>query len=238
MKHAVYVIGDIHGENTMLQDIIIQINDHKKTQKYDKVELVFLGDYVDRGPDSEEVLELVMRMTKRPTRYGFDVITALMGNHEEMMYLAYEDYYHRRLWLMNGGVRTLESFGISDVNLNDQPERYKKYIKWISELPKYYELGKCAFAHAGIDHPQMSCAEHESNDLLWSRKLRAKPHEIYDYTVHGHTPFSDPMIGENVAYIDTCAFSDNGKLTCLYIPDVNKPVSKDMEVLQVEKNCS
>lgn len=235
---SAYIIGDIHGCSKTLQLMLRNIVNHVHSNVSGRCELIFVGDYIDRGPDSKGVLETVKNLVEWVPE-PFDNVVALAGNHEDMV----RDTSLHGIWMTNGGIQCLKSFGHDFKSRKDLKEIMgEEMLTWIERLPNYYVVGDVAVAHAGIDFEDLKCSEHDTEILLWSRTLRLTPHEIYKYTVHGHTPMKDVLINEHVAYIDTgCVFSQSysenrPKLSALFIPDVNAPVHSEMQIIQVE-NC-
>lgn len=222
MSKSLYVIGDIHGEYDKLKELYNKIIVHRDAYNKIGASLCFVGDYIDRGPDSNSVLGFVRSLVdSNPKDLGWDQrVVALMGNHELMAFTDKES------WILNGGIQTYKSYGDDYWAFFKHPD-----YQWIKKLPKYYVQGKVAVAHAGIDDSELRAEDHSIDDLLWSRKLRMHEHDIYKYTVHGHTPMKEPIVASCVAYIDTGAVF-GGKLTCLYIPDTDNPDSEDMRLIQ------
>lgn len=253
-KQGAFVIGDIHGELGKLKSLLANIKDHMKLGDSDSYELIFVGDYIDRGPDSFGVLSLVRDLVSNSE--PFTKVTALMGNHEDMMIRATavdvpglklshlkEAHGWGETWLCNGGWNTIESFGGLQDNITNTIG--PNMLDFVKSMPLWYETGAIAVTHAGIDDPDLKCEEHSDDELLWSRVLRTSKHNIYKFTVHGHTPFKRPMIHYGIAYIDTgCGKyktggpgthdTDLGALTALYIPDVNNPSEDTLEILQAK----
>lgn len=217
MTHSLYAVGDIHGCMDMLSSLMKEIELHRKRHPSETATLVFLGDYIDRGPDSKSVLEFVRNLDENGHPL-FDEVVALRGNHEQMMIDA-DNQYSREMWLYNGGIQTLNSF-----NWNSTRDTSVRNIigaenySWTKNLSKWFTIGSIALAHAGIDDPNRSAEYQEFDSLIWSRHMRRDRHKIYKYTIHGHTPMDRADVGEHVAYIDTGAVF-GGKLTCLYIRD-------------------
>jgi len=208
-----YVISDIHGCYDQLKELYLKIKAHSKS----KDEIVCVGDYIDRGPKSEDVVEFLMERQANDSDFTW---FCLAGNHEDML------LNHRGGFYMNGGMQTLASYGVEMIE-DIRPD----HMNWYKRLLTYYVNGNVAVAHAGI-LDRTECADNSKEFLLWDRSLRTYPHGIYKFTVHGHTPMKDVLINENVAYIDTgCVFG--GKLTALYIPDTISPDHNVMEILQV-----
>lgn len=231
MKKSMYVVGDVHGEHKKLLNMLTSIRNHTDRHQDDDPILVFVGDYVDRGPDSKAVLETVYNLTQSPGRFR-DVV-ALKGNHEDMMILSEKYWDQQRIWFANGGIQTVESYGVSVNDFSTLDELVGPAVgDWLRKLPTYYVDGSVAVAHAGITHENLTAKEHTKEELLWDRSLRITPHDIYSFTVHGHTPMKRPLVNENVAYIDTGAVFGY-KLSALYIPDVYNP-AVGKQVIQVD----
>lgn len=233
MKHqSILIIGDIHGRLDKLEELWNKLETiHASKLKSSK--LVFLGDYIDRGPNSAGVIYFVKSLQEKyPTH-----VIALKGNHEDMLIEAVNgDREMKNIFIYNGGLQTLESYDYISrgLTLMDGIAAIvgKSNIAWLRELPEFYIHGDVGIAHAGLNISDLPADEHSSHDRLWSRGLRKHKHEIYKFTVHGHTPMDEAFINEHVAYIDTGAVF-GGKLTCLYIPDVYNPDYTKMELIQV-----
>ena len=131
-----FAISDIHGCFRTFYELVVKIIDLKKTDR-----LILLGDYIDRGEQSREVVDFIMDLQKN----GFDV-APLTGNHEKMLLDTYNDPGELPLWLLNGGESTLLSFGISDLREID-----RKYIDFFNGLSYYMEEGNILFVHAGFN---------------------------------------------------------------------------------------
>lgn len=196
-----FAIGDIHGCIDPMRRLLSRIQAYAKGGT-----VVFLGDYVDRGPDSKSVVDLLMAGTREP---GWNWIT-LKGNHEDMMAGAFDGRYERSWWLGNGGVQTMVSYGGW---IAAEP------IEWMRHLPLKHEDEHRIYAHAGLDET-VPLSEQTEHTLLWSRK---PPHYSGSYwgkhLVHGHTPSnSNPMTIGNRTNVDSaCVFG--GKLSCAVFDD-------------------
>lgn len=173
-----YVIGDIHGRLDLLDDLLDQINEHVGAMRLTNPHLVFVGDYIDRGPDSAEVLERLQSISKMLP----DHVHCLLGNHERMMldFLTYPTFAGP-LWMRNGGLQTLDSFGITGVDpkagaqhmkevagllaegLNDQ--RYET-LDWLQSLHLSWRTGNLFVSHAGAD-PRSPLENQSPNALIW-----------------------------------------------------------------------
>lgn len=216
----VYAIGDIHGCYNELMTLMTKIYNH--ADKSDEpFKIVFLGDYVDRGPDSKEVVEYLIRLREDdPHRHVF-----LLGNHDEMMV----DHDYIQTWIANGAMETLLSYSI-DLSYDDIP---LEHIRFIKSLPKWHVEGNVAFTHASLDLNRL-CEDNTDATLLWRRDMDIDlPHFHYKYMVHGHTPIKKVVATNNKAYVDTgCVFGN--RLTALYIPDCDEPNPDQFEIIDVE----
>lgn len=227
MNKSAYIIGDIHGCLDKLNTLYSKISSRVD---FKNSKLIFVGDYIDRGPDSAGVIDMVMKLQS-----DSDNVIALKGNHEMMLVDSDEGGDDLGMFLYNGGSQTLSSYNFIEngYNINEIKEIVgARHFNWMKNLPTYCEYGEVAVAHAGIDMEDLLAGEHTEQQLLWSRKLRKHPHALYKFTVHGHTPMNEAFINQYVAYIDTGAVF-GGKLTCLYIPDVYNPIYPEMELIQV-----
>ncbi|PDS74625.1 metallophosphoesterase family protein [Rhizobium sp. L43] len=195
-----FAIGDIHGCIDPLNRMIDRIEAHASEGT-----VVFLGDYVDRGPDSKSVLD---RIIAGPS--GQWSWICLKGNHEDMMVAAYADGDSRDVWISNGGLETEMSY---DGRVPSQ------HLQWATDRPLMHVDRHRIFVHAGVV-PEFPLERQTKRDLLW---LRFPPGESSDYwgkhLVHGHTPsLSNPVTTGNRTNIDSaCVFG--GKLSCAVFDD-------------------
>ncbi len=199
----IFAIGDIHGCLLALEALLAQF-----PINWGKDLLVFLGDYIDRGPDSRKVIELVLELKETYP----EKVVALKGNHEWLFerYLKGEDV---EVFLYNGGVATLKNY-FNEGKL----EIPKEHREFISNLPLYLETPSYIFVHAGIN-PYKSLEEQTEEDLLWIRQTFYKyPGKLFKKVIFGHTPFSEPLFLEDRIGIDTgCVYG--GKLSALQLPE-------------------
>ena len=200
----IFAIGDIHGCLDKLKTLLgmIQIN-------WDRDLMVFLGDYVDRGPNSRGVIELLLDLKKKhPGQLIF-----LKGNHEWMFmhFLKGEDH---DFFLLNGGQKTLESYMVEEGRI-EIPHSHRDFL---DHLDLYYETDDYIFVHAGL-RPYISISEQSPEDLIWIRShFLGSSYDWGKRVIFGHTPFSVPFIEANKVGIDTGAVY-GGRLTCLVLPD-------------------
>jgi serine/threonine protein phosphatase 1 len=190
-----YAIGDVHGCLIQLRKLIDLCEADAQGHL---MKLVLLGDYIDRGPDSKGVIEQLMALRKIRS----DQIICLMGNHEDMLLAALDHPDWEDRWLRNGGVQTLESYGVID------PVRIPKdHIDWLRQLPKFHDDGRRFFVHAGI-HPERALDRQDEFDLLWIKEpFLSSTRDFGRLIVHGHTPSknSRPDVRINRLNIDTGA---------------------------------
>lgn len=191
-----WVIPDIHGCLETLQLLVFQqINPDKKDR------LVFLGDYIDRGPDSKGVIDFIMELEESGYR-----ITTLTGNHESVCLKAYDENTkvqnssgfpgygrYQQHWLGLGGSRTLESF-----HVNSPKEIPEKYIGWIRSRDFYIELEEFFAVHAGFNFDSDNPFS-DTEAMIWIRNFVVKPEKIKNKkVVHGHNPMPLDFIKHNI----------------------------------------
>jgi serine/threonine protein phosphatase 1 len=172
----VYAIGDIHGSLQKLRDLMTQCQRHADGRP---ATFVFLGDYIDRGPDSRGVIEALMDLQSRQP----DRVVALKGNHEAVAVEIVDGETEPEQWLREGGVATLRSYHVDHVR--DLPD---EHVAWLRSLPLFYDDGRRFFVHAGID-PEKPLAKQRDHDLIWIREPFLSDARDYGrLIVHGHTP--------------------------------------------------
>jgi Calcineurin-like phosphoesterase len=172
----VYAIGDIHGSLEKLRDLMTQCRRHADGRP---ARFVFLGDYIDRGPDSRGVVEALMEMQSRQP----DRVVALKGNHEAVALEIIDGETEPEHWLREGGGATLQSYDADDVR--DLPH---EHIAWLRSLPFCYDDGRRFFVHAGVD-PERPLNAQRDHDLIWIREPFLSDARDYGrLIVHGHTP--------------------------------------------------
>lgn len=201
MKKLTFAIGDIHGCIEPMRRLLTRIEAYSSGGT-----VVFLGDYVDRGPDSKGVIDLVM---DGPKNDGW-VWVALKGNHEDMMVGAIDGQYEMDWWVGNGGAQTILSY---------EGKPIPEHVEWLRDLPLKHADQHRIYAHAGLDET-VPFSEQTEQTLLWSRK---PPHYSGEYwgkhLVHGHTPSdrNPQTIGNRTNVDSACIFG--GKLSCAVFDD-------------------
>jgi len=178
MVPKLYAVGDIHGRADLLRRALKWIETDAQGEP---THIVFVGDYIDRGPDSQDVLDIMMA-GPNTTRNSY---TCLRGNHEQLCLDAERSRSDMDDWLSNGGNIALKSFG------GKIPE---KYMNWMGKLRLYYEDDKRIFVHAGMSQG-IPIAEQEADVLLWIREpFLLVDHDFGKHVVHGHTPIGPEML--------------------------------------------
>jgi serine/threonine protein phosphatase 1 len=210
----VYAVGDVHGCLDQLTNLHGQIARDLADRPVATALLVHLGDYVDRGPDSAGVLASLALGRLPP---GITETVNLMGNHEAMMLEAVQsmDESAVALWLMNGGVATLASFGLAGkLEVAEWAARLEpEPLGFVRGLRLTHRLGDYLFVHAGL-RPGLPLEQQTREDLLWIRQPFLSSSERFEAViVHGHTPRRAPEVRANRIGIDTGAFM-GGNLTC------------------------
>jgi serine/threonine protein phosphatase 1 len=204
----IYAIGDIHGCLNHLINLLDLVNPNLEQNK-----LVFVGDYVDRGPEAAKVVEFIIDLKKR---HNPENIICLMGNHERM-FLDFLQGQEEMFFILNGGAATAVSYW---GNYWESSNRIipPEHDNFFASLKLYYETKDYIFVHGGL-RPGLHLAEQKEEDLLWIRKEFIQSE--YDFgrrIIFGHTPVRKPLIMPNKIGIDTGAVYGN-KLTCVVLPE-------------------
>jgi serine/threonine protein phosphatase 1 len=202
-----YAVGDVHGRLDLVGAAMDSILAHAGKRPF---QVILLGDYIDRGPDSRGVIELLIALQRRWS------VICLKGNHEALMLQAIEEPDGPRFeqWFELGGDRTLESYGLKPGD--DLAGRLPgEHLAWLSELPSIARDQHRIYVHAGL----APGATHQSQDdetRLWIRErfLRGVPGDFEAHIVHGHTPIwagkpdaGEPELLEHRTNLDTAAFA-------------------------------
>lgn len=205
-----YAIGDVHGCLTKLIGLIRLCHADARGRS---TKFIFLGDYIDRGPDSRGVVDYLIALQQdRP-----DDVICLMGNHEDMLLAAVDAPEWEETWLRNVGIQTLLSYGVATAT--DIPQ---DHIDWIRGLPKFHDDGLRFFVHAGI-HPDRPLDRQDEHDFLWIREpFLSSTKDFGRLVVHGHTPLNTgrPDIRPNRLNLDTAAVY-GGPLTAAVFDSVS-----------------
>jgi serine/threonine protein phosphatase 1 len=217
----IYAVGDIHGQDHLLDDLLRQIVSDAEGFTATRRLLIFLGDYVDRGPASADVIERLI--TGVPESFESH---ALLGNHEVILLKFLERPETLLHWLSNGGEETLAAYGVrapDDIASHHAvtvcrdsfaAALPRSHLSFLKTLDFHFSCGDYFFVHAGV-RPGIPLEEQDSNDLIWIRHDFLGSREDFGaVVVHGHTPAREPVIRANRICIDTGAFL-NGRLTAI-----------------------
>lgn len=194
-----YAVPDLHGRYDLFRRALNRIEGHASAPS----RIVFLGDYIDRGPESRRIVESLM--AGPPTdewRW-----TCLKGNHEDMMVRCIRGQAPLGWWLENGGSETLSSYGQRRPAASDPGSVLATHLEWMDGLPLMHVDEHRVFVHAGVD-PSLPLDEQDAEDLLWKRyrDYQAGGH-LGRHVVHGHTPIPDgPLLLPGRTDLDTYAW--------------------------------
>lgn len=221
-----YAVGDIHGRLDLLDRLLDLIRRDYLEGGGGPAELVFLGDYVDRGPASAGVLERLTALAADPPP-GLRPIF-LRGNHEELMLDFLAGGTRAPAWLSNGGSATLASYGVAiddgdAASLAEAADRLRATLpashrRFLDGLALHHVAGPYLFVHAGL-RPGRTLAEQAEEDLLWIRGPFLGATERFEkFVVHGHSISAAPDVRANRLGIDTGAFC-TGRLTAAILDE-------------------
>jgi serine/threonine protein phosphatase 1 len=197
-------IGDIHGMSPALDALLTLVRPTLQDR------LVFLGDYVDRGPDSKGVIDRILNLSQTYRT------VCLKGNHEIMMERARHDRNERKMWLAVGGLQAMASYSTSGRSTYDDiPERHWQFM---DDCLPYWETDTHIFVHANLDEHR-SLADQVEQKLYWEHLHGPIRHHSGKAVICGHTSQSSglPLAWPTTICIDTKAHADGGWLTCLEV---------------------
>jgi serine/threonine protein phosphatase 1 len=223
-RPLIYAIGDVHGCHDALLALEERIRKDAAPHMAERPLLLYLGDYVDRGPASRAVIE---HLAKPDHGDGIERI-ALCGNHDDtFLKFIFNPHQHLR-WLDYGGDATLRSYGL---DLTDYPDRDgamhalgaalrravpQHHINFLQNMPIVVSSGDRLFVHAGIV-PGVPLARQEDHDLIWIREpFLSEGPDLPLTVIHGHTAGREPVFGKGRICIDTTCYA-TGRLTALRV---------------------
>ena len=216
-----YVVGDVHGRADLLAALLARIDIDLKRTPIAQPTQIFLGDYIDRGPYSRQVIDLLIARSRHHKTLF------LKGNHEAFASQVLSDPSLLSEWRQMGGANTLLSYGVTSSGRTDPkadreialafrqavPESHRKFIEG---LALSFTCGDFFFTHAGV-RPGIPLEQQHQQDLLWIRDdFLLHEEDFGKVVVHGHTPATQPEIRPNRINIDTGAYA-TGRLTCLVL---------------------
>ena len=220
--HRAYVVGDIHGRLDLLDQLLAKIDADLKARPARKSLLVFVGDLIDRGPQSAQVIERLRTFRRHGIRTIF-----LLGNHEEVLLrILGGDQALIASWLRFGGIQCLKSYGVDATALGSLDEAAilaairaavpRKHVEFLESFLDTCRFGDYLFVHAGI-RPGVELEQQSQTDLRWIREPFLLDDRDHGFTVvHGHTISADVEERANRIGIDTGAYR-TGILTALVI---------------------
>jgi serine/threonine protein phosphatase 1 len=218
----VYAIGDVHGCASLLNALLNHIEHDVASRNLAEITLVYLGDYIDRGPDSASVLALVGQ--DQPFAHR---TIRIKGNHEEMLEQFLADPNYGASWRHYGGPSTLASYGV-DPRLLQAGKDYDRlaadlaraipqdHLQLVQSLTYSHTIGDYFFCHAGV-RPGIELAHQKPADLCWIRdEFLSSTMNFGSRVIHGHSPVEAPDVHPNRINVDTGAYA-TGNLTCAVI---------------------
>lgn len=218
-----YAIGDVHGRLDVLLPLLRDIvNDAASAAPEDRPLLVLLGDYVDRGPQSKGVVDLILKMLT----VAHIETRALKGNHEEALLKFLDDPSFGPTWMEHGGAATMASYGVQPPASRLSTDAWTTardqfaaalpadHLAFYQGLELMLRAGDYAFVHAGV-RPGVPLEHQAERDLLWIRhEFLQAPGPFGAVIVHGHTPAEEPQLTRHRLGIDTGAYA-TGVLTAV-----------------------
>jgi serine/threonine protein phosphatase 1 len=223
-NERVYAVGDVHGCLAELDQLLAMIKDDLKEHPVKSHHIIFLGDYVDRGPDSAGVINRLIALQKTQTN-----VVCLKGNHEDK-FIEYLNNPKKLApaFFAYGGIETAQSYGINTKLLEEPLENAmiigmqildvitNAHMEFLIKLPSSNSIGDYFFCHAGI-RPGVKLKDQSSHDLMWIRQdFLYHPNLHKKIIVHGHTPNFEPEVMSNRINVDTKCY-DSGVLSCLVL---------------------
>lgn len=217
---ALYAVGDVHGCFDLLMQLYDAIKKDLEELRPERSTEIFLGDYIDRGPDSRKVVDWLIDAPPES-----DKRICLMGNHEAVLLDYLGNPQVADYWSKFGSSETFVSYGVTPPSLTTRaamesthqeflaalPDSHKNFFE---TLPQSAEIGGYFFAHAGVN-PSKPLKQQSGEDLLWIREpFLSSKKRLGRTIVHGHTPCHEPEIRENRINIDTGAYK-SGTLSCV-----------------------
>jgi len=216
MTERILAISDIHGKEDTFNELLDHI-DYNPAQD----QLILLGDYVDRGPNSRAVLNQVIRLQAEGA-------IVLRGNHDNMMVAAYRDEPGAlEQWEYNGAIHTLQNYDPTIETMTiPQTEEFRQHVEFIESLDYYHETPDYIFVHAGVN-PALPLEDTDPFDFVWIREAFFREYSGDKTVIFGHTP--TPLLHDdqhehsiyfgtnNIIGIDGAAVY-GGYLNCLELP--------------------
>lgn len=223
-----YAIADLHGRHDLLSKALDAI--HADAEGIKDITIITLGDYIDRGPESKQVIDSLMFAQQR----GLDNLICLMGNHEAMMLETIIKPLAPDWWVGNGGGTTLQSYGWGGPPYSQYAYEVvpKAHLDWLQKLPLFYETEKHVFVHAGVPADDLDLKDQDEEQLTWMLYSKNdKGGYRGKHVVHGHHQFADgPHEWELRTDLDTFAWN-TGRLVVGVFDDTQGKALRYIEVL-------
>lgn len=216
-----FAIGDIHGRVDLLQQAMAKIDADLRDRPVPRSLRIFLGDYIDRGPDSRGVIDALIDIGQRHEA------VFIKGNHETLVGDFLRNPSMLPAWRSLGGLETLASYGVTCALNPDSAKQTeaaqafrdalpRSHVDFLTRLKPCFALNDVLFVHAGL-RPGLPLASQSEHDLMWIRDDFLQHRGTFGkLVVHGHTPVRTPEVHPNRINIDTGAYA-TGQLTCLWI---------------------
>jgi serine/threonine protein phosphatase 1 len=221
-RTRIYAVGDVHGRRDVLAAVFSRIDQDLKAQPVSETIEVLIGDYIDRGPHSRQVLDLLIARRRERN------MVFLKGNHEECALSVLDNSTSFSEWKQMGGINTLLSYGVVPIRSEDGSEpqheiaaAFRKalpddHYRFLQGLALSFSCGDFFFTHAGV-RPGIPLSRQSQRDLLWIRDdFLLHEEDFGKVVVHGHTPTQEPEVRSNRINIDTGAYA-TGRLTCIVL---------------------
>jgi serine/threonine protein phosphatase 1 len=217
----IYAVGDVHGRADLLSRLLKRIDDDLRSRPRAESIQLFLGDYIDRGLNSRQVIDLLI------ARQQHHPMVLLKGNHEDCALRFLSDPAVLPEWKNIGGLSTLISYGVTPKRFDDPRSQQEiatafaraipdSHLRFLRSLAISFTCGDYFFAHAGV-RPGIPLNQQSRQDLLWIRDdFLHHEDDFGKVVVHGHTPAREPDVRPNRINIDTGAYA-TGRLTCLVL---------------------
>ena len=225
----VYAIGDVHGRHDLLVQLLNVIIQHYPTlhPEPSKMTLIFLGDVIDRGPESRRCLEVIQRLVDSAQA------RMLLGNHEDMLLASLDgNGVAQEAWLSNGGLATLSSYGIEPPDSSEDAFDFAarlqeaipaEQVRFLRSLDVSYSSGSYFFVHAGVK-PGVRISRQDERDLFSIREEFTQSEKWHgQVVVHGHSIVDTVDVRHNRIACDTAAYA-TGRLSCVCLQETHVSV--------------
>jgi serine/threonine protein phosphatase 1 len=218
-----YAIGDIHGQAKLLSLLYDAIREDIKKHGDSDNKIIFLGDYIDRGPNNVQVLDFIKNLEDdEEVEHIF-----LRGNHEDIFTEAMEhprSEFARKMWVNNGGQAFLDETKM-DFSYFVETFPWHHYVNWFKRrLEPYYETEDYVFVHGGLDIRKPDLKKQDEASMRWARFMEHDHYaNFHKMVIHGHTPRPDPVVDNNRVNVDTSwsymKYPDTLVLTAVVLPN-------------------